>query len=72
MSSKQPTRKKKSAASTPVIDPPGYQPTLGRKILMFCLCIVGLIIVWTSYFYAKNAPAPPVKRPAATSVSTHP
>lgn len=30
--------------------PKGYQPSLGRKLLMFALCIVGLIIVWTYYF----------------------
>jgi hypothetical protein len=32
----------------------GYQPSLGRKLLMFVLCIVGLIIVWVYYFrFAK-------------------
>jgi flagellar biosynthesis/type III secretory pathway M-ring protein FliF/YscJ len=30
--------------------PKGYQPSFGRKLFMFGLCIVGLIIVWTYYF----------------------
>ena len=30
--------------------PPGYQPTVGRKLFMIGLCIAGLIIVWVYYF----------------------
>ena len=34
--------------------PPGYQPSVGRKLFMIALCIIGLIIVWTYYFkYSK-------------------
>ena len=34
-------------------DSPGYQPSLGRKLFMFGLCIVGLIIVWTVYLFNR-------------------
>jgi len=30
--------------------PAGYQPSLGRKLFMLGLCIIGLIVVWTYYF----------------------
>ncbi len=30
--------------------PPGYQPTLGRKLFMLGLCVVSLIVVWVFYF----------------------
>jgi len=30
--------------------PPGYQPSLGRKLFMLGLCIAGLIFVWVYYF----------------------
>jgi len=36
--------------STPPEKPAGYQPSLGRKLFMLGLCIVGLIVVWTYYF----------------------
>jgi len=41
--------------SQPEADQPkGYQPSLGRKLIMFALCLIGLIIVWTYYFrFAK-------------------
>jgi hypothetical protein len=32
---------------------PGYQPSLGRKLFMLGLCIVGLIIVWSVYFFNR-------------------
>ena len=32
---------------------PGYQPSLGRKLFMLGLCILGLIIVWTVYFFNR-------------------
>ena len=32
---------------------PGYQPSLGRKLFMLGLCIVGLIIVWTVYLFNR-------------------
>jgi hypothetical protein len=34
--------------------PPGYQPSLGRKLFMFGLCIAGLIFVWTYYYLATH------------------
>ena len=30
--------------------PPGYQPSIRRKLFMLGLCVVGLIMVWTFYF----------------------
>jgi len=38
------------AVSTEPEKPQGYQPSLGRKLFMLALCIIGLIIVWTYYF----------------------
>ena len=32
---------------------PGYQPSLGRKLFMLGLCVVGLIIVWSVYFFNR-------------------
>ena len=34
----------------------GYQPTVGRKLFMLALCILGLIIVWTYYFSQSSKP----------------
>jgi hypothetical protein len=34
--------------------PPGYQPTTGRKLFMFGLCIAGLIFIWTYYYFATR------------------
>jgi hypothetical protein len=34
-------------------DLPAYTPGFGRRLLMFLLCLVGLIIVWT--FFLLNA-----------------
>jgi len=34
--------------------PKGYQPSLGRRLFMFGLCIVGLIIVWAYYFHIQK------------------
>jgi hypothetical protein len=34
--------------------PPGYQPSLGRKLFMLGLCIAGLIFVWTYYYFATH------------------
>jgi hypothetical protein len=34
--------------------PPGYQPSLGRKLFMFGLCVAGLIFVWTYYYFATH------------------
>ena len=34
--------------------PPGYQPSLGRKLFMLGLCIAGLIFVWTYYYFATR------------------
>ncbi len=36
--------------------PPGYQPSLGRKLFMIALCIIGLIIVWSYYFIYSGKP----------------
>ena len=33
---------------------PGYQPSTGRKLFMFLLCLVSLIGVWVYYFYAAK------------------
>jgi hypothetical protein len=33
-------------------EPKGYQPTVGRKLFMIGLCILGLIIVWT--YFLRN------------------
>src|ERR1700693_1346878 len=35
--------------------PPGYQPTTGRKLFMFGLCVAGLIFVWTYYYFATRS-----------------
>jgi hypothetical protein len=35
------------------VRPPGYQPSLGRKLFMLGLCIVGLIVVWSVYFFNR-------------------
>ncbi len=35
--------------------PRGYQPTLGRKLFMFGICVAGLIFVWTYYYFASRA-----------------
>ncbi|HEX6895743.1 MAG TPA: hypothetical protein VF146_10740 [Bryobacteraceae bacterium] len=48
------------SSSTPGNKPPlgdqpkGYQPTLGRKLFMLGLCIVGLILVWAYYFHLQK------------------
>jgi hypothetical protein len=33
---------------------PGYQPTTGRKLFMFVLCLVALIAVWVFYWFASK------------------
>lgn len=33
---------------------PGYQPTTGRKLFMFLLCLVALIAVWATYWFASK------------------
>jgi len=33
--------------------PPGYQPSPGRKLFMLGLCVVGLIVIWVFYFLSK-------------------
>jgi hypothetical protein len=32
--------------------PPGYQPSPGRKLFMFGLCLVALIAIWVFYWFA--------------------
>jgi hypothetical protein len=34
--------------------PPGYQPSLGRKLFMLGLCVAGLIFVWTYYYFSTR------------------
>jgi hypothetical protein len=34
--------------------PSGYQPSLGRKLFMFGICLAGLIFVWTYYYFATR------------------
>lgn len=34
--------------------PPGYQPTTGRKVFMFVLCLCALIGVWVFYWFAAK------------------
>jgi hypothetical protein len=34
--------------------PSGYQPSLGRKLFMFGICVAGLIFVWTYYYFATR------------------
>jgi len=29
---------------------PAYTPGFGRRLLMFLLCLIGLIVVWTFYY----------------------
>jgi hypothetical protein len=38
----------------PKTEKPPYQPTLGRKLFMFGLCVAGLIFVWTYYYFATR------------------
>ncbi len=33
---------------------PGYQPTTGRKLFMFVLCLAALIAVWVFYWLAPK------------------
>ena len=44
-----PTQEKTPANSAPK----GYQPTVGRKLFMIGLCILGLIIVWTYFLRSQ-------------------
>ena len=34
--------------------PKGYKPSLGRKLFMLGICILGLIVVWTYYFHVQK------------------
>jgi hypothetical protein len=49
-----------SQPNEPVSDPspeppaPGYQPSTGRKLFMFILCLVALIAVWVFYWFASK------------------
>jgi hypothetical protein len=50
-----PVKSQQPAAPSPESDkPPGYQPSLGRKLFMFGLCVAGLIFVWTYYYFATR------------------
>ncbi|HEV2688955.1 MAG TPA: hypothetical protein VGV35_10380 [Bryobacteraceae bacterium] len=31
--------------------PAGYQPSTGRKLFMFLLCLIALIAIWVFYFF---------------------
>jgi hypothetical protein len=41
---------------TPSPEPPapGYQPSTGRKVFMFILCLVALIAVWVFYWFSSK------------------
>jgi hypothetical protein len=41
-------------APSPEPPAPGYQPTTGRKVFMFLLCLVALIAVWVFYRFASK------------------
>jgi hypothetical protein len=41
-------------APSPEPPAPGYQPTTGRKVFMFLLCLVALIAVWVFYWFASK------------------
>lgn len=43
-----------SPVPQPEPPPPGYQPSPGRKLLMFLLCVFGLILVWGYYWYVTK------------------
>lgn len=32
-------------------EPKGYQPSVGRKLFMIGLCLVGLIVIWAYYWF---------------------
>ena len=52
----EPAAKHEPPATTEPEQPAGYQPTLGRKLFMLALCILGLIMVWTFYFSQSGKP----------------
>jgi len=33
---------------------PGYQPSTGRKLFMFLLCLVALIGIWVFYWFSAK------------------
>jgi hypothetical protein len=41
-------------APSPESPTAGYQPTTGRKLFMFLLCLVALIAVWATYWFASK------------------
>jgi hypothetical protein len=43
-----------SPAPSPKPPAQGYQPTTGRKLFMFVLCLVSLIGVWVYYWFASK------------------
>jgi hypothetical protein len=45
--------KDQQTGTAPADKPAGYQPSVGRKLFMLGLCIVGLIIVWVYYFHIQ-------------------
>src|SRR5579863_5039252 len=44
----------KSPDPSPEPPAPGYQPSTGRKLFMFILCLVALIAVWVFYWFASK------------------
>jgi hypothetical protein len=34
--------------------PPHYQPSVGRKLFMMGLCVLGLIFVWIYYYLTTH------------------
>ena len=51
-----PTDPKSPSQTDPSPEPPapGYQPTTGRKVFMFLLCLAALIAVWIFYWFASK------------------
>jgi len=42
------------SAKDPDSSQPGYQPSTGRKLFMFLLCLVALIGLWVYYWFATK------------------
>ena len=49
-----PKESSKAPTPHPLSAPGGYQPSLGRKILMFLLTLCALIGIWVYYWFAAK------------------
>jgi hypothetical protein len=56
MDSESQSQTDQSSAPVPSREPAalGYQPTTGRKVFMFLLCLAALIAVWVFYWFASK------------------